>query len=181
MSNLNNIKHKILSDANLEAQKIIDQAKAAAQAKTDEALGAVNTAAEAIIDRAKAQRALILERVQTQAQREMRDEMLSAKQSVVDRAFDMAKASFRDIDDAGFKAIIDTFLEKHSPSEDTVLEIPVGRSYATDRLEVKACDTIKNGFRLVRDDVSTNFEFDQVIDFLRDSIEAEIADLITGR
>jgi len=181
MSNLNNIKNKILSDANLEAQKIMDQAKMAAQAKTDEALGAAEAAAAETISRAKAQKTLIFERVQTQAQREMRDALLGAKQSVVDRAFEMAKATFKSLSDADFKAIVDRFLESHTPPADAVLEIPSGRSYATDKVEVRACDAVKNGFRLVRDDVSTNFEFDQVIDFLRDSIEADIADLITGR
>ena len=91
MSNLKNIVNSIIEDANQEANRIIEDARTKAQAEKQECMDRLTRENQAFDARKPVLEAQIRDRVQTGAEREARNLVLTAKQEAVDRAFNLAK------------------------------------------------------------------------------------------
>lgn len=181
MSNLDKIIDNIVSEAQKEVDSLIAQAEEKAKANREQMLEGLNkelTNKEASKETMALQ---IQDRIRTGAEREVRNEVLQAKQDTVSRAFDLAKKELMGMDDAAYQAIIDKTLSNRTFDPSTVLEIPSFRTYTTDKVTVKKVDDLKSGFRIVKGGVRDNYDFNEVVDSLRGSMDATVLSLIEER
>ncbi len=183
MSNLENITKKILDDASLEAEQILSKAKAQGQELIDGSCHAAQRDAEKTVEKARLESALIEDRVRTGAQREARDRVLAAKQSVADRAFVLAKEALKNLPQERYAAVIDRYFAENPVTQKLILELPEGRTYqpASDQVQVVHSGELKSGFRLIRGGVRTNYDFETLVDYVRDSLEAEVVHIVSER
>jgi len=91
MSNLDNLVQKILDDAKERANAIIEDANKVKEEVIDAKVREANEKKEKIIERATAEAELLKERVISSAELKVRNEKLKAKQTVIDRVFNLAK------------------------------------------------------------------------------------------
>lgn len=181
MSNLDQIKQKILQDAQQEAGRILEGAKSQADEKLENARKEAREQAEALLGRAQKEGPNIRDRVISGKDREARSLVLEAKQNLVDRVFHLAKEQMATMKEEDYEKILDAFLLNHRYDRDTVLEIPENRSYRTNKVEVKPSSEIQSGFRVVKDGIRENYEFSEIANYLRESLEADIIRQITER
>ncbi|WP_304263365.1 V-type ATP synthase subunit E [Kallipyga massiliensis] len=181
MSNLNNIINSIIEDANQEANRIIEDARTKAQAEKQECMDRLAREDQAFDARKSVLEAQIRDRVQTGAEREARNLVLTAKQEAVDRAFNLAKEELTKMGGVQYKKVLDRFLKKVTKSPDLVVEIPKNRNYESSEFTVIKVDDLRSGFRINRGGIRENFDFDQVVDGLRSSLDTEVVQLIAER
>ena len=181
MSNLDNIVNSIIEDANQEAKRIIEEAQNKAQTDKKESLDRLDREERAFEGRKSVLEAQIRDRVQTGAEREARNLVLSAKQEAVDRAFNLAKEELTKMGGVQYKKVLDRFLQNVPKSPDLIVEIPRNRNYESEDFTVKKVDDLRSGFRINRGGIRENFDFDQVVDSLRSSLDTEVVQLIAER
>ena len=80
-----------------------------------------------------------------------------------------------------YKKVLDRFLKKVTKSPDLVVEIPKNRNYESSEFTVIKVDDLRSGFRINRGGIRANFDFDQVVDGLRSSLDTEVVQLIAER
>ena len=181
MSNLDNIINSIIEDANQEANRIIEDARSKAEAAKNETLARLEEEAKTFEARKPVLAAQIRDRIQTGAEREARNLVLSAKQSAVDRVFAQAKEELSKMGGVQYKEVLDHFLKKMPKDQDIVVEIPQKRNYESKDFPVKKVDDLRSGFRINRAGIRENFDFDQVVDSLRNSLDTEVIQLLSER
>lgn len=181
MANLDNIVKNILEDAKVEAKRIVDEAEEKALKIRQEKLEEIKADQEKALKNRDSLEAQIRDRVRTGAERDMRNRILKAKQDTIKRVFDLAKDQLASMSDEEYKKLLDAFLEKKDIAEDSILEIPKGRNYKSEKVKVKKTDDLKSGFRLLRGGVRENFDFQELADTLRTSMETVVLDLIRER
>ncbi len=182
MSNLDNIIDKIESTAKETASEILNRAEMENKTKMDKELSEAENLAKEIIHRAEEESLQIKDTVTASVNREARDILLTAKQEVVDRVFDLAKERLIDISDTDFKNILINFLEKHEIPDDAVIEIPKNRNIeGINGNSIVGVDGLKTGFRVLKDGISDNYDFEKIVDYLREDLEEKVIEMISER
>lgn len=180
MSNLDNITNKILEDARAQAQRLIADAERQGLRRIEEQTSNARQEAEEMIEKAKEESALIKDRIQTGAEREARDLVLSAKQEVIEKVFARAKKRLAEMSDEDYRKAITRVLRTHKV-EGMVLQLPKGRSYEAEGVTVETDPTLESGFRLVTGGIRANYDYAALVDYLRESLEAEVLGIVTER
>lgn len=181
MANLDNITASILQDARDEADRILQESQDKADQKRETRLDALKKEHDQLLDKRDLIKGQIEEEIQTGAQNEARNMLLAAKQKVIDRVFNLAKQDLADMDDESYKDFLDHFLTQTKPGPDVVLEIPSKRNFQSKAVQVKKSDRVQSGFILVKGGVRVNYDFDTVVDSLRERMDTEILETIQER
>lgn len=178
MSNLENIQQTILEDAKREAEEIVRKETERWEILKDEKLKELEYEAEKERAKAKQEEPQMEDTLRSGAQREARDLVLSAKQGVIDRVFQLAKEKLSAISDDKYQEIVERMMAKREWDSEAVIEIPENRNYVSKTHQVKKSPDVRSGFSIQDKEIRYNFEFDQLIDFIREDLEVEIADMI---
>ncbi len=181
MSNLDQIVSHIIEDANQEANRLMEEARLRGEEKNRALLAAVEAEAAKFDHRKEAEAARIQDRVRTGAEREARNRILTAKQAVMDRTFALAQDQLRKMSGVEFKKILDRHLAKLPVEADAILEIPQNRNYEAKGWTVRKVSNLSSGFRIIRGGVRENYDFDELVETLRHSLDSEIIHLISER
>lgn len=181
MSNLDNIKNNIISEARKEVDNLIAQAKEEAEAKREKMLEGLKKEIDEKEADKEAMTLQIKDRIRTGADREVRNMILQAKQDTVSRAYDLAKKELMAVDDKTYSAIVNANIKNREFDDSTILQIPSFRNFTSDKLKVEKDDKLKSGFRIVSGGIIENYDFDDVVDSLRGTMDATILSLIKER
>lgn len=179
MSNLEAMVERIINDSKREAEKIISLAKEEANSVIKTEADKAEKEKEDILERAKKDSTQIIERIISGEELKSRDKILSAKQEVMDKVFDLAKDKMKDLDDNKYTDYLKSAVEKLNLSGDYQISIPAKYEKAvaglglTGKVQVK--DNLNSGFQISTGSTNYNYTFEDLIDFNRDDLETEVA------
>lgn len=181
MSGLDRMIQQIDKEAQQEAEQILQKAKKNADTLQEKAEQDVKREEEALRTQARKKEPVLRERVRSEAERNARNLILEAKHAAVERVFAIAKKEMQEMSDEKYQEVLDRFFEAHPATDDTVLEIPENRHYTKGNLTGRPVSTLTSGFRLVQGGIRENFDFTEIAEFLRDTLESEIIDMLQER
>lgn len=179
MSNLENITKKILNDAEVEAARIIQEAKKEVEEKKQQAEQKERVEAQRALEHAQAQLPQLEDRIRTASQREARDLVLQAKQSLLDRVFAKAKEVLENLSKEDYQKVVAQFLEGKTLPEEGYVEIPKGHAFLEGcKLPIHEVEDLHSGFRIISHGISDNYDFLQLLDAHRDEMEPRILQML---
>lgn len=182
MSNLDNIIDKIESTAKETASEILNKAEIENKTKLDEEIIETEKIAKEIIRRAEEDSLQIKDTVTASVNREARDIVLTAKQDVVDKVFDLAKERLVNISDSDFKNVLVNFLEKYEIPDGAIVEVPKNRNISDiGGVSIVEVEGLRSGFRILKDGISDNYDFEKLVDYFREDLEEKVIDMISER
>lgn len=177
MSNLDNITSKIIEDAKLKAEEIINAAKDSAEKIVEDKILQGEKKKANIIENSEKEAKTLIDRKLSKQNLEVRDDLISAKQEVVNRVIDMVKYKLNNLDD---KTYIN-FLKKSLSSfegDDLELIVPEDKRELVkkENLNIKLSDdeAISSGFAVRAENMYYNNDFDGVVESKRDDLTIEI-------
>lgn len=177
MSNLDNITSKIIEDAKLKAEEIIESAKVSAeQIVEDKILQGEKKKAE-IIENSERDAKTLIDRKLSKQNLQVRDDLISAKQEVVDRVIDMVKYKLKNLDDKTYISFLKKVLSSFE-EDDLLLIVPEDKRELVEKenLNIKLSDeeAISSGFAVRAENMYYNNDFDGVVESIRDDLTIEI-------
>lgn len=179
MSNLDNLVKKILDDAKERADGIIDEANKAKEEIISSKEKEANEQRNKILERATTETSLLKERVISSAELKARNEILKAKQNVMDRVFNMAKEKLKDLDGDRYISFLKNTLKTLELSGKETIVVPEKMRDRIKKLglfiKVSDDETVDSGFLIKGEGVILNYSFDSLIDHYREELEIEIA------
>lgn len=182
MSNMDNILKTIIDKAEKEAAEIKAQAQNQADQEYERALESAEKEAQTLVQRAENERELIADTVKSGLERESRDKVLQAREDVVDEVFQTAKSRLKNLSDEEYSQIIDRYLANHDLDQDLVIVIPENRNYESKQgYQVEKSKTLESGFRIESEEIRISYDFAQIVEVLRESLEPEIGKMISER
>lgn len=179
MSNLENLTNKILDDAKKEADRIIEESTKINEDIISTKVNEGNERKKRIIEKAVAEAAMMKDRIISNAELKVRDEKLKAKQVVLDRVFNLSKERLKGLNEDKYLEFLKNNFKTLNLKGTELLIVPEKM-----RSKVKATglfprvsddETVESGFILKDKDVTMNFSFDSIVDYLREELESEIA------
>lgn len=179
MSNLENITQKILNDANDEVEKI----KEITQTKIDEIIRPriveAEKVKEKILERAGLDAVSERDKVLSSAELSTRDNILRAKQEVMNKVFEISKGKLKDLSDEDYEKFIKDRLSQMKLKGGEKILIQEGRKIdkAFDGIELSE-EKVSSGFAILDGKTLMNFNFDDLVEFNRHDLEGEIAKLL---
>jgi len=179
MSNLDNLVQKILDDAKERADAIIEDANKVKDEIIDAKVKEANEKKEKILERATAEAELLKERVISGAELKVRNEKLKAKQTVIDRVFNLAKEKLENLDEEKYISYLTNTIKTLTLSGNEVLVVTKNMKDKVKRLKIpiKVSDSefVDSGFLIKGKGIMLNYTFDSLIDYYREELETEIA------
>ena len=179
MQNLESLTQKIMEDAKAEASRISEEADKKQKHIIDERVKEAKVISEKILEKKKSEANTLKERIISSAQRNIRNQELSAKQEVIDKVFEIAYMSLNDLKDEDYLKLVKKMLENEDLSKEKVLKVPVGKEEIVKGLlnEGKIIEepSLDSGFIIVDGNVIYNFSFRDILDEMREELETEIA------
>lgn len=177
MSNLDNITSKIIEDAKLKAEEIINDAKDSAEKIVEDKILQGEKKKALIIENSEKEAKTLIDRKLSKQNLEVRDDLISAKQEVVNRVIDMVKYKLNNLDD---KSYINFLKKSLSSFEGDNLELIVPEDkrelVKKENLNIRLSDdeAISSGFAVRAENMYYNNDFDGVVESKRDDLTIEI-------
>lgn len=183
MSNLDNITKKIEDDAQAKREEILAGADKKISQLSKENDKKIAEREEEIMLEAKKQAEKEKNKVISQAELAARDKKLLAKQELLDEVFSMAKDELRKISDKDYLRFVKSNLKNHNLTGNEVLVPQKGREDVLQNLDIKLAkeERVDSGFILKNGKISTNYRFDDLVDFERQELEGEVIAKLLGK
>ena len=179
MSNLENLTNKILDDAKKEADRIIEESKKINEDIVNSKVKDANEKKKKILEKADTEAAMLKDRIISNAELKVRDEKLKAKQEVLNRVFELSKEKLKDINENQYLEFLKNNLKTLNLKGTELLIVPdkMKSKVKASGLYPKVSDdeAVESGFLIKDNDVTMNFSFDSLVDYIRDELESEIA------
>lgn len=179
MSNLDNIINEILQDAENEAKKIVEDAKSEVTVLVGKRESEAQKQADKIIEKARIEATQVKDRIISNSSLTARDKVLVAKQEMIDKVFDMAKAKLKDLDHDRYLKFVENTLKTLAVSEESELILTAKeKELAGNSLfGIKVSDeVVESGFALKNGKIIFNNEFSSIVDILKEDLEQEVAE-----
>lgn len=182
MSNLINITNKILEDGKAEVAKIKEKSEKNNKEIIDSRIYEANEKKDTIIIEANKEANMLKNRLKSEVALKVRDEKLKAKRNVLDKTFDLAKESLKNIDDDTYMDFFKKNLEgiKLKGSETFVIPEKYMDLIKESGLpiSVSQSETIDSGFLVKDENIVINYSFESLIDFMKEDLEPEVAKIL---
>lgn len=179
MSNLENLTQKILDDASKRASIIKEDSEKINMEIINSKIDEANDKKSKLIDKATSEAALLKERVISNAELKIRNEKLKSKQVVIERVFNLAKTKLENLSENDFTAYLSNTLKNIDFQGHHVLIVPEKFREKVISLGlpliVSQDETVDSGFLIKGDGIILNYNFNSLVDYYRDDLEAEIA------
>lgn len=182
MSNLKRLIQKILDDAKIEAGKIKEEADEKSNEIIHEQEVKANKEKEIYLEKAREEVQSLENLILSEAQMNVRDSLLRARQDMLDKTFDLAKDKLAKLGDKEYTDFIKRKLEALDLKGNETLVVAKERFELVKslglKLEISETQAVTSGFILLTENVNYNFSFDSLIEFQREDLEAEIAKVL---
>lgn len=179
MSNLENLTNKILEDARIEADRIMEESAKINQNIMDSKINEANDRKKKILEKAALEAVMIKDRIVSNAELKVRDEKLKIKQEIIDKAFALSKERLKELTEDEYIKFLTNNLKSMNLKGSEILIVPEKMKAKVKSIEslpkVSENETVDSGFILKDNDVTINFGFDSLVDYLREELESEIA------
>lgn len=179
MSNLESLTNKILDDAKTEADRIIRESTKINEDIISSKVNEANEKKKRILEKAVAEAAMMKDRIISNAELKVRDEKLKAKQEILDRVFELSKEKLKDLNENQYFEFLKNNLKILNLKGTELLIVPdkMKSKVKVSGLYPKVSDdeTVESGFIIKDKDVTMNFSFDSLVDYVREELESEIA------
>lgn len=197
MANLDNLISKILEDANNKAQEIINEAKEKEKEAVDSLISKAEKQKELIINKSHIESVTRKERIISNANLDIRNKKLKAKQDLIESIFNKAENELQEISQDEYNKFVRNFILSMDVDGDE--EIVISRNYknAIDEnlinfingelrtkgkkgeLKLSSEDRdINGGFILCKNGIEINCTFEALVPSLRDELEDKILDIL---
>lgn len=182
MSNLDNLIQKILEDAKVEAGKIREEADKKRNEIIHEQEEKANKERDILIEKTKKDASLQDNMILSNAELRVRNDLLKARQDILDKVFQLAKEKLVNLGDKEYTDFVVNKLGGLNLKGKETLLVPKAKVDLVKsldlKLEISDSATLESGFILMDNNVNYNFSFDTLIDFQRDDLETEIAKML---
>lgn len=177
MSNLDNLTQKILEDAKYRAGIILEDSMKVKEEIINAKLKEANERKSKIIERATSEASLLKDRVISNAELQVRNEKLKAKQDVVERVFKLAKERLNNLGENEYLSYLKNTLKGLKLNGTETLIVPEKMKSKVKELypRVSEEETTDSGFLLRDGDILLNYTFDALVDYLREELEVDVA------
>lgn len=178
MSNLDNLTQKILGDAKRQAEAVMAEAAQRNEGIVSSRVREANDKKKRIVDRAALEASTMKDRAISNAELKVRDEILKAKQEIMDRVFRLAKDRLMKLDEDKYIKFLENAVKRLSLKGSEMLVLPEAMKNGAKALDLPiriSEDTVESGFLLKDKDIIINYTFDSLVDYLREELEVEIA------
>lgn len=178
MSNLDNIIEEILQDAENEANNIIKNVEIEVEALVGKTESEAQKKADKIIEKAKVEALQSKDRIISNSNLTARDNVLVAKQTMINKVFEMAKEKLKDVSHEDYLRFVENSLKKLEIKENSELILTEKEKNLTDGslFGIKVSDeTVQSGFSLKNGKILFNNEFGTIVDILKEDLEQEVA------
>lgn len=179
MSNLDNMINKILEDGKKEAAKIKEEARQNNEELVESRILEANTQKEAIIKEANKEAVMLKSRLESEVKLKIRDEKLVAKRQVLDKTFELAKDSLRDIGEDKYLGFLKRNLDEITLKGSEKIVAPEKFKDAIEKsglnVSVSSEESVESGFLLKDGNIVINYSFESLVDFMREDLEGEVA------
>ncbi len=193
MNGIDNIKNKILSEAEAEAAKLEAEAKELAGAKAAEAAEQLSKDKSSILERGARLAKLSAERIVSSAAKEQRTKALAVKQELIGEVFEEAKAELEKLPDADYRKLLVKLIGQNSDSgREEVLFPAADAAIAADIVSQvnaetgkaltvsKDCAAVSKGVILRDGDVEINLSLANIAEQMREELTPAVAKLLFG-
>lgn len=180
MSNLDNITEKIRVDAQNQAQDIkkdndlrITELEEKNERQIQELKEDIDSRTERTIESEK-------EKIISRGKLNARDEQLARKNDVLDRVFNRAKEELKKLSDEDYLNFVKSNLATLQLKGTEKLIPQTGKAGLVKGLgvDVSNDESVESGFALKDGKITTNYVFDDLVDFYRPEIEGEISSIL---
>lgn len=182
MSNLENLTQKILDDAKQSASIILEEAKSKNEGIVNSRVMDAKEKSKKIIDKAIDEAKMAKDRVISNSELYVRDEKLKAKQGVMERIFVIAKDRLRNLNEEDYVIFLQKTLKDLNLNGTETLVVPehLKNKLKTTDISNKISDTrvVESGFLIEDGKIVINYTFESLVDYLREELEAEIAQVV---
>lgn len=182
MSNLENLTQKILEDAKQSASIILEEAKNKNEGIVNSRVMDAKDKSKKIVDKAIDEAKMAKDRVISNSELHVRDEKLKAKQGVMERAFVLAKDKLLNLNEEDYIVYLEKTLKDLNLNGSETLIVPENFRDKVKSLGLinKVSDekTVESGFLIEDGKMVINYTFDSLVDYLREELEADIAQVI---
>lgn len=179
MSNLDNLINKILDDAKKEADRIMEESAKINEEIVSSKVNEANEKKKRLIEKAAAEAAMMKDRIISNAELKVRDEKLKAKQEVMDRVFKLSKERLKNLNEDKYMKFLRNNIKTLDLKGQELLIVPENMKSKVKSMGlvpmISDDETVESGFMLKNRDVTMNFSFDSLVDYLREELESEIA------
>ena len=179
MSNLDNLINKILDDAKKEADRIMEESAKINEEIVSSKVNEANEKKKRSIEKAAAEAAMMKDRIISNAELKVRDEKLKAKQEVMDKVFTLSKGKLKNLNEDDYVKFLRNNIKVLDLKGTESLIVPEKMKSKVKSMGVVPMisddETVESGFMLKDKDVTMNFSFDSLVDYLREELESEIA------
>lgn len=182
MSKLENLTQKILDDAKETADAILAEAEKKNKGIVSSRIMDAEERAERMLSRAVEEAKVEKNRIISNAELRARDEKLTAKQSVMDRAFVLTKERLNNFNEKEYISFLKNTLKNLKLDGSEILVVTKKFKDAVKksgiRNKVSETETVESGFLIQDEEIVMNYTFDSLVDYLKEELEADIAQVI---
>lgn len=179
MSNLENLINKIIEDARIEADRIMEESAKTNKNILESKISEANEKKKKILEKAANEATMIKDRIVSNAELKVRDEKLKIKQEIIDKVFDLAKKRLKELTEDEYIKFLTNNLKSMNLKGTEILIVPENMKAKVKSAEslpkISDDETVDSGFILKDGDVTINFSIDSLVDYLREELEAVIA------
>lgn len=179
MSNLDNLTEKILNDAREKARTVSDASEKMKEEIRNSKVREAESKKERILEKAASEARLMKDRVVSNAELKVRNESLKVKQEVIDRVFDLSKKNLMNLKEEEYISYLKRTMAALDlkGTETLVVTRPMVEKVKLLGLpqSVSESEFTESGFNLKDKGIVMNFTFTDLVEYLRDELEAEVA------
>lgn len=182
MSTIEKITEKILSEAREQAEAILKEAKDETSRRLLLHRKEMQAEQEREFSRADRSASAMAERLVSGAALESRDLQLKARQELLDRAFEAAGETLKNLSEEEYAAFLKKTLGRLDCGPEAVLFVPPARLEQVKSLglamQVEARETLESGFIVDTGPSRYNYDFSELLDFRRSEMEKEVLSVL---
>jgi len=182
MSNLDNLIRKLIDDARSKAEEIQKDADKIRDKIINEKLQKADEERRKIIHQASKEAEGEKNHIISSANLKARDMLISAKQQLIDKAFEAAREKLMNMPDELYAEFFRNNINSLKLNGNELALVPDNRRELVESLgcgiSVSNDESVKSGFVIIDGNIRINFTFEALLDLLRDSLESDIARLL---
>ena len=188
MANLENLTAKILADSKEKARQAIEAAEQEARRIVDEEAAAAEKEKARILEEAKVEAERTREQIVLAKKLAIRDDILGAKQEMLDTIFSEALDTLNSMDEAKFLQFLTRQLSALDTDDQEIILPKKFASVSLDSLNTELKKSgkkgnltlyqgereVKDGFILLKGGIEQNSTFEALIDYYRYELEGDV-------
>lgn len=185
-SKIENITNSILAEAEREASEIRERSLQKREGLLTESKNIAIQESNLIIAKAMSQTDLIIDGIITESKRINRDRVLQAKQNLLNVVFTKAIDRFSNINEATLIKQFEKYIQENKPSTSSIIKIPINTPVFKEKVcsygfTVQESEQIISGFSIIKDGISKIYDHISIMNFIREDLEPELLEILTGR